>query len=84
MLDLLSLGHEIAVSRKALGLTQPELAKRARVGRSTLAALENGAIRELGFAKIMSILAVLKLDLRITVANAGRPTLEDLQRESER
>lgn len=82
MMDLLTIGAEIATRRKALQMTQPELAKRARVGRSTLAALENGAIRELGFAKIMAILAVLGLDLRLTAANAGRPTLEDLQRES--
>jgi hypothetical protein len=30
----------------------------------------------------MSLLAVLKMDLRLTTANAGRPTLEDLQREN--
>lgn len=81
MLDLLTLGGEIAIQRKALGLTQTELAKRSRTSRATITALETGAQRELGFNKIMSILTVLGYDLRLTTANASRPTLEDLQRD---
>ena len=80
MLDLMALGKEIAAHRRARGMTQPELARLARIGRSTLAALETGATAELGFRKIMSLLAVLGLDLRLTPANEGRPTLEDLQK----
>lgn len=83
MLDLLSVGEGIAAQRKALGLTQAQLAARSRTSRATITALETGAQRELGFNKVMAILAVLGLDLRLTTANAGRPTLEDLQRERE-
>ncbi|MBF0304370.1 MAG: helix-turn-helix domain-containing protein [Alphaproteobacteria bacterium] len=81
MLDLLNLGTEIAAHRKRARLTQAALAERSGVSRATIAALENGAARELGFGKVMRILAVLGLDLRLTTANTGRPTLEDLQAE---
>ena len=42
MLPLYLLGEQIAIKRKSLGLTKPTLAKKARVGLSTLDALENG------------------------------------------
>lgn len=84
MLDLLTVGEKIASQRKALGLTQAQLAKRSRTSRATVTALETGAVRELGFNKVMAILTVLGLDLRLNTANAGRPTLEDLQHESDR
>ncbi|GEO37749.1 hypothetical protein SAE02_18970 [Skermanella aerolata] len=84
MLDLLGIGERIAVERKALGLTQTQLAQRSRTSRATITALETGAQRELGFNKIMAILTVLGLDLRLTAANAGQQTLEDLQRERDR
>ena len=51
MLSLPTVGEQIASKRKALGLTQPALAKKARVGRSTLDALENGRLGELGYSK---------------------------------
>ncbi|CAL4869263.1 hypothetical protein MMA231_03554 (plasmid) [Asticcacaulis sp. MM231] len=81
-MDLETLGQSIAKRRKGAGLTQAQLALRARVSRATVTALETGAQRELGFNKVMAILNVLKLDLHITEANTGRPTLEDLQRET--
>jgi len=84
MLDLQTLGEQIATQRKALGLTQTQLAVQSRTSRATITALETCAQRELGFNKLMAILSVLKLDLQITTANRGRPTLEDLQRESAR
>lgn len=78
-MDLEILGREIAARRKELGVTQADLASRAGLSRATVTALETGAQRELGFNKIIALLAVLKLDLRLTQANSGRPTLEDLQ-----
>lgn len=81
MLDLATIGQEIAARRKRARLTQARLAERSGVSRATIAALETGAIGELGFGKTMRVLAVLGLDLRLTVANARRPTLEDLQAE---
>ena len=56
MLPLHSLGEQIAAKRKTLGLTQPALAKKARIGLSTLDALENGRLGELGYSKITNIL----------------------------
>lgn len=81
MLDLSSLAEQIAARRKALGLTQAALARRAKVGRSTLDALENGRIGELGYSKVSNILAALGLELNVRDAGARRPTLEELMKE---
>jgi len=75
------LGERIAQKRKALGLTQLVLAKRARIGLSTIDALENGRLGELGYAKITNILAALGLELKLQEGSARRPTLEDLMNE---
>jgi transcriptional regulator with XRE-family HTH domain len=81
MLNLNSLAATISSKRKAMGLTQTGLAKKARVSRATLDALENGRLGELGFAKITNILAALGLELRLQEAIARRPTLEELMNE---
>jgi Helix-turn-helix domain len=81
MLPLPSLGEQIATKRKALGLTQAMLARKARVGLSTLDALENGRLGELGYSKITNILTALGLELRLQEASAGRPTLDELMEE---
>lgn len=83
MTDLEALGRIIADRRKANKLTQAALAQRARIGRSTLDALENGRLAELGFGKIARILAAQGLDIKIVEANQGRPTLEDLLNEND-
>ena len=84
MLPLSELGERIATKRKTLGLTQPMLAKKARVGLSTLDALENGRMGELGYSKITNILAALGLELQLQQASASRPTLEELMEEGRR
>lgn len=84
MLPLSTLGEQIASRRKALGLTQPALAKKANVGRSTLDALENGRLGELGFTKITNILSALGMQLKLEDAGARRPTLDELREEEER
>jgi predicted transcriptional regulator len=81
MLHLTSLGDEIATRRKTLGLTQPMLAKKAKVGLSTLDALENGRLGELGYSKINNILTALGLELKLQEASARRPTLDELMEE---
>jgi transcriptional regulator with XRE-family HTH domain len=81
MLPLSLLGEQIATKRKALGLTQTALAKKARVGLSTLDALENGRLGELGYSKINNILTVLGLELKLKEASARRPTLDELMEE---
>src|ERR1017187_8653125 len=82
MLPLFSLGEQIAIKRKELGLTKPTLAKKARVGLSTLDALENGRMGELGYSKITNILAALGMELKLQQARASRPTLEELMEEA--
>lgn len=79
MLDLPTLGREIAKRRGAAGLTQSALAARAGIGRSTLDALENGRTAELGFGKVARILASLALDFQIIETRRSRPTLDDLR-----
>lgn len=81
MLLLWSLGEQIAKKRKALGLTQSTLAKRASIGLSTLDALENGRLGELGYSKITNVLTALGLELKLQEESARRPTLEDLMNE---
>jgi transcriptional regulator with XRE-family HTH domain len=82
MLLLYILGEQIAIKRKELGLTKPALAKKARVGLSTLDALENGRMGELGYSKITNILTALGLELKLQEASASRPTLEELMEEA--
>jgi transcriptional regulator with XRE-family HTH domain len=81
MLPLATLGGQIAIKRKALGLTQTALAKKARVGLSTLDALENGRLGELGYSKITNVLTALGMELMLQEASARRPTLEELMEE---
>jgi transcriptional regulator with XRE-family HTH domain len=81
MLPLCSIGEQVAIKRKALGLTQSALAKKARVGLSTLDALENGRLGELGYSKITNILSALGLELKLQEASPRRPTLEQLMDE---
>ena len=82
MLTLFSIGEQIAVKRKALGLSQAALAKQAKVGLSTMDALENGRIGELGLSKIARILSALGLELKIQEVTRQRPTLEELMEEA--
>jgi transcriptional regulator with XRE-family HTH domain len=83
MLTILSIAEQIAAKRKALGLTQPALAKKARVGLSTLDALENGRLGELGYSKITNILSALGLQLKLQETSARRPTLDELMEEEQ-
>lgn len=81
MLQLFSIGKEITRKRKALGWSQTVLAKKASVARSTLEALENARLGELGYSKITNILTALGLELKLQEASACRPTLDDLMNE---
>ena len=81
MMDMATVGALLATTRRGAGLSQAELARRAGVSRSTVAALEGGHLGELGFTKVARLLAVVGLALRAGPSNAGRPTLEELQAE---
>jgi transcriptional regulator with XRE-family HTH domain len=64
-----------------MGLSQTVLAKKARISRATLDALENGRLGELGYTKVVNILTALGLELKLHEANVRRPTLEELMSE---
>lgn len=84
MLDLPTIGTETIKRRKARRLRQTDVAMRAGVSRSTVDALENGRLGELGFAKVSRILAVVGLELLLRDAIRRRPTLEELMEENAR
>jgi transcriptional regulator with XRE-family HTH domain len=81
MLDLISIGGQIARRRKTLKLSQAELSRKAGVSRATLDALENGRSGELGFSKVTRLLAALGLELTLQTASSQRPTLDELMQE---
>jgi transcriptional regulator with XRE-family HTH domain len=81
MLQITSIGSEIALKRKSAGLSQSELANIAGVSRATLDALENGRSGELGYSKITKLLAALGLELKIQETGTRRPTLDELLEE---
>jgi transcriptional regulator with XRE-family HTH domain len=81
MLLLSSLGEQIAAQRKLLGLSQAALAQKSGVGHSTLDALENSRIGELGYSKIARILSALGMELRLQETRSRRPTLDELMEE---
>ena len=83
MVTLGSIGQQIAVRRKTLGLSQVALSKEAKVGHSTLDALENGRLGELGLSKIIKLLSVLGMELKIQKISGRRPTLEELMQEGQ-
>jgi transcriptional regulator with XRE-family HTH domain len=81
MLDLISIGGQIAERRKTLKLSQAELARKAGVSRATLDALENGRAGELGFSKLTKLLTSIGLELTLQAARSHRPTLDELMQE---
>lgn len=81
MLDLITIGSQIAERRKTLKLSQAELARKAGVSRATLDALENGRAGEIGFSKLTRLLAVVGLELKLQAAGSHRPTLDELIQE---
>jgi transcriptional regulator with XRE-family HTH domain len=81
VLLLPSIAEQVVSRRKAMGLSQTALARKARISRATLDALENGRLGELGYTKVVNVLTALGLELVLHEANARRPTLEELMRE---
>ena len=81
MLELISLGSQIAERRKTLKLSQSDLSRKAGLSRATLDALENGRAGELGFSKATGLRAALGLELTLQTASSQRPTLDELMQE---
>jgi len=80
MLTLDRISSEIKAARKAKGLSQTELGRRANVSRAQLDRLENGRVSDVGFQMLLRLLRTLDLDLVLGPQNQGRPTLNELRR----
>lgn len=61
-MDLYTVGKIIGARREAIGLTQKQLAKLARLSRQSVQNLEVGTIKDLSFKRLSRLLAVLGLD----------------------
>ncbi len=81
MITLADLGLRIVSSRKEKQLTQSELAERAGVSRPTIDLIENGRASEIGYSKLVRILAAVGLELQLQNIAPQRPTLDDLLKE---
>lgn len=77
-LDLQALGAAVREARRALGLTQAELAARAGMSRLRVSQIETGRVREVGYRALVRLLRAVRLDLRLSTYHHGRPTLDDL------
>jgi transcriptional regulator with XRE-family HTH domain len=65
-MNQLDIASAVVARRKALGLTQAELADLADMSRATLSALENAAEdRGVTVSTLLTVLSVLGLSLRI-------------------
>jgi transcriptional regulator with XRE-family HTH domain len=82
MIGIGELGQRIAVARRAQPLTQIELARRVGISRATIDLLENGRAHEIGYSKLIRILAAVGLELSLRAITPKRPTLDDLLQES--
>ncbi len=80
--DLAAIGERIAEERKAANLSQSDLAVRSKVSRATIAGLENGRGRDIGFSKLNRILTAIGLELTLRSSSDQRPTLDELLKES--
>ncbi len=84
MLSLSMLREEIAQKRKALGLSQTALAKKAPVGRSTWMLSKMAAWESWDTQRSTTFFPRWGLELRIQEAISRRPTLEELMSEVSR
>jgi transcriptional regulator with XRE-family HTH domain len=80
MQTLAELGEAVAAKRKALKLSQSEVAHRTGLTRETLLRFERGQLTEFGSRKLLAVLAVLGLEISFTEVGAAG-TLDELRRE---
>jgi transcriptional regulator with XRE-family HTH domain len=62
-MDLAQIGNEVHVKRVQAGLLQEHVAKFAGLSRVTVNQLENGTLKDLGYAKLKAVLDVLSIDM---------------------
>lgn len=79
-MDLFDLGVCVRQARRRKGYSMQTLADMAGVDRSTLSKLENQHLPELGYGKVVRLLAALELELVVRPASP-LPTLPELLRD---
>jgi len=80
MQTLAELGEAVAAKRKALKLSQSEVASRTGLTRETLVRFERGQLSEFGSRKLLAVLAVLGLEISFAEVGAAGP-VDELRRE---
>jgi transcriptional regulator with XRE-family HTH domain len=67
-MDLAAIGSKIQAKRIQAGLLQDQVAKLSGLSRVTINQLENGTLKDLGFAKLKAVLDILGMDVDTPVA----------------
>ena len=80
MNDLLLISSLIRELRKKNGWSQKQLADMAGLDRTTIGILERNDYSDIGIRKVQRILELL--GKKLTVADAGLPTLDQLTRQN--
>lgn len=80
MQTLQELGAAVAERRRALGLQQGEVAARTGLSQGSLSRFERGKVAEFGSRKLLSVLAVLGMELCLAEIGAAG-SLDELRRE---
>lgn len=80
MQTLPELGEAVAQRRKALGLTQVDVALRAGLTPEALSRFERGRASEFGSRKLLAVLAALGMELQFVQAGFSG-SLDELRRE---
>jgi transcriptional regulator with XRE-family HTH domain len=80
MQTLQELGASVAERRRALGLQQGEVAARTGLSQASLSRFERGKVAEFGSRKLLSVLAVLGMELSLVEVGAAG-SLDELRRE---
>ncbi|HEY6527533.1 MAG TPA: helix-turn-helix transcriptional regulator [Cellvibrionaceae bacterium] len=75
------LGQHIKTLRKERNWSQQHLAEMAGLDRTTLGMLERNSYTDIGIRKVQRVLELL--DKTLVIANAGLPTLDDLQQQAQ-
>ena len=75
-MNLRKIGLQVANRRADLGLTQDRLAKLGNLSRSTILHLENGTLKDLGAAKLFSLLSLMGVDISILGRQKKQDALE--------
>ena len=80
MRSISELGEAVASSRKALGLRQKTVAAQAGITPETLLRFERGQVAEFGSRKLLSVLAILGMEITFSPC-VQRGSLDELRLE---